>query len=171
MPSKAAALSWILAASCASCGGSGAATATERLWVSAVPTSTKAQFSAFVTTRTAEGKYLGALFRGSALRGNHDVFTWKDAGEGGAALVFLQDGRAARIRFEACAPTRGFDHCLLVRGNDAFAQKYQSRKRWAVRRPGKKALDAVMIPQVLADLAEDDEDWAAALALDDADAP
>lgn len=153
------------------CGGSDVASPTERLWVSAVPTSTKQELSAFVTTRTGEGKYLGAFFHGSALRGTHDVFEWKDDGKNGAALVFLQDGKKAHIRFETCTPTRGFDHCILVHGDPTGAKKYQSRKRWNVRRPGKKSAAAVMVPQILAELAEDDDELEAAFAVDDADAP
>lgn len=153
----------------AACGGSGVASPTERLWVSAVPTSTKQELSAFVTTRTGEGKYLGAFFHGSALRGTHDVFEWKDDGKDAARLKFLQDGKTARLRFETCTPSRGFDHCLLVHGDPTGANKYQSRKRWTIRRPGKKTVDAVMIPQLLMELAEDDEELEAALAIDDAD--
>lgn len=155
----------------AACGGSEPASPTERLWVSAVPTSTKQELSAFVTTRTGDGKYLGAFFHGSALRGSHDVFEWKDEGKSGAALKFLQDGRTAHVRFETCTPSRGFDHCILVHGDPTGANKYQSRKRWNVRRPGKKSIDAVMIPQVLAELAQDDEELDAALAMADADTP
>ncbi len=153
------------------CSGSGEASPTERLWVSAVPTSAKQQLSAFVTSRTGEGKYLGAFFQGSALRGSHDVFEWKDDGKHAATLKFLQDGKTARLRFETCTPSRGFDHCLLVHGDPTGAKKYQSRKRWTVRRPGKKTADAVMIPQLLLEFAQDDEDLGAAFAIDDADAP
>ncbi len=152
------------------CGGSGVASPTERLWVSAVPTSTKQELSAFVTTRTGDGKYIGAFFHGSALRGSHDVFAWKDDGKGGAVLEFLQDGRIAKVRFETCTPTRGFDHCLIVHGDPTGAQRYQSRKRWTVRRPGKKTIDALLVPQILVELAQDDDDLAAAVTIDDADA-
>lgn len=149
----------------AACGGSDAATPTDRLWVSAVPTSAKQELSAFVTSRTSEGKYVGAFFRGSALRGSHDVFEWKDDGKSGATLRFLQDGKQAKIRFETCTPTRGFDHCLLVHGDPTGAKKYQSRKRWNLRR-GKKAA-MLSIPVLFEELAEDDEELAAALETDD----
>lgn len=152
------------------CGGSGVASPTERLWVSAVPTSTKQELSAFVTTRTGDGKYLGAFFHGSALRGNHDVFSYKDDGKGGAVLEFLQDGRLAKVRFETCEPSRGFDYCLIVHGDPTGAKRYQSRKRWTVRRPGKKAIDALLVPLIVSELAEDDEDLAAAVTIDGADA-
>lgn len=153
----------------AGCGGSDAATPTDRLWVSAVPTSAKQELSAFVTTRTSEGKYVGAFFHGSALRGSHDVFEWKDDGKTGAILRFLQDGKQTKLRFETCTPTRGFDHCLIVNGDPTGAKKYQSRKRWNLRR-GKKS--AVMsIPALFEELAEDDEDLAAALQTDDVELP
>lgn len=153
----------------AGCGGSDTATPTDRLWVSAVPTSAKQELSAFVTTRTSEGKYVGAFFHGSALRGSHDVFEWKDSGKDAATLRFLQDGRQTKVRFETCSPSRGFDFCLLVHGDPTGAKKYQSRKRWNVRR-GKKAA-ILSIPAMFEDLAEDDEELARALVTDDVELP
>ncbi len=138
------------------CGGKGEAAATERLWISTVPTSPKQPITAFLATRTGDGKYIGAFFRGSLYRGGHDVFTWTDR-KGGAELKFMQDGSGARLRFEACTPSKGFDHCLLVEGDPTGTRRYQSRKRWTVRR-GKNMVPSQMIPQALADLAEDDED-------------
>lgn len=151
---------------CAACGSSDASP-TERLWVSGVPTNAKASISAFVTTRTGEGKYIGAFFQGSALRGSHDVFEWRADGKDAAKLRFLQDGTSMRVRFEKCEPKRGFDFCLIVRGDGGSEQRYYSRKRWNVRRPGKKQeLDAVMVPTLLGELAEDDDELQAALELE-----
>lgn len=151
-----------LALSAACGGGSSPATPTERLWVSGVPTSPKAEISAFVTTRQSGGKFLGAFFHGSALRGQHDVFEWYEDGKDAARLVFLQDGRERAVRFESCTPTTGFDHCLIVHGDPTGAVKYQSRKRWVVRRPGKKAIEPTMVLDAIETLAEDDEDLQAA---------
>ena len=158
----------LLAAACGSSDGS----PTERLWISGVPSKGTESISAFVTTRTGEGKYIGAFFQGSAYRGTHDVFEWRTDGKDAARLKFLQDGHSMRVRFETCPKKTGFDFCLLVRGDDGREQRYYSRKRWNVRRPGKKkdVLDAVSVPSVLADVAEDDEELQAALELPAADA-
>jgi hypothetical protein len=142
-----------------SCGGRGEATATERLWVSGVPTSPKQPLTAFLTTRTSDGKYIGAFFQGSFYRGGHDVFEWRADGNNAARLTFLQDGQRAQLRFETCKPGTGFDHCLMVHGDPTGTVKYQSRKRWAVRRPGKKRDVAEgLVTGAILELAEDDED-------------
>lgn len=159
-------LALVAAAACG--GGSSPATPTERLWVSGVPTSPKAEISAFVTTRQSGGKFLGAFFHGSALRGHHDVFEWHEDGKNGAHLVFLQDGKERDVRFETCTPTTGFDHCLIVHGDPTGAGKYQSRKRWVVRRPGKKDVEPTMVLDAIEALAEDDEDLQAAFSTADA---
>ncbi|MBC8068506.1 MAG: hypothetical protein IAG13_09245 [Deltaproteobacteria bacterium] len=150
---------------CAGCGSSDPSP-TERLWISGLPKSAKAPVSAFVTTRTGEGKYIGAFFQGSALRGSHDVFEWRADGKDAAKLTFLQDRTTRRIRFETCKATLGFDMCLIVRGDGGSEQRYYSRKRWNVRRPGKKQeLGAVMVPELIGELAEDDDELQAALEL------
>jgi hypothetical protein len=158
---------------CAGCGSSDP-TPTERLWISGVPSNAKAPISAFVTTRTGDGKYIGAFFQGSALRGSHDVFEWRADGKDAAKLRFLQDGTSMRVRFETCPKKPGFDFCLIVRGDKGSEQRYYSRKRWNVRRPGKKQeLGAVMVPELIGELAEDDDELQAALELplDVSDAP
>lgn len=139
------------------CGG-GEATATERLWISTVPTSPKEPITAFITTRTSDGKYLGAFFKGSLYRGGHDVFEWYDDGKDAAHLEFLQDGTKAKLRIEKCTPTTGFDHCMLLHGDPTGTVRYQSRKRWVVRRPGKKSELDGMVTQAIVDLAGEDED-------------
>ncbi|MEM6995259.1 MAG: hypothetical protein AAF721_32415 [Myxococcota bacterium] len=149
-------LTALAAAAPLGCGSAGEATATERLWVSAVPTNAKTPITAFVTTRHGDDKYLGAFFSGTLLRGGHDVFEWRPRAKGRAELQFLQDGARVDIRLETCKPTTGFDHCLLVRGDPTGAVKYQSRKRWVVKRPGKKK-DAALVLDAMANLAEDDE--------------
>ena len=145
------------------CGGGGEATATERLWVSAVPTRPKQAISAFASTRQGDDKFTGAFFSGTVLRGSHDVFEWRPTGEATAELTFLQDDARINLRLETCTPTTGFDHCLLVRGDPTGAVKYQSRKRWIVKRPGLGKSAAVVLDAMEA-LAEDDADLAAWLA-------
>lgn len=144
------------------CGGKGEATASERLWVSTVPTNPKQLASAFIATKAKDGKYVGVFLHGSLYRAVHDVFTWAPR-SGGADITFLQDGSRARLRFETCKPSRGFDYCMIVKGDPTGAMRYQSRKRWAVRR-GKSDIPApALVSATLADLAEDDEDLQALL--------
>ncbi len=148
----------------AGCGGGGAATPTERLWVSGIPTDSKAPMTAFVTMKSGEDGYLGAFFEGSLLRGSHDVFRWTPIGKARARVKFLQDGRSATLNLESCKPTRGFDHCLMVDGDPTGTERYQSRKRWVVRRPGRKRDAATgLVVQTLLELAQDDPELAAAL--------
>jgi hypothetical protein len=153
---------WLLAISTAlllGCGGGADATATERLWVSGVPTNPKERLTAFITTRTGNDKYLGAFFNGSLYRGGHDVFEWVADGKDSAHLKFMQDGRAVKLRIEKCEPSRGFDHCIRLKGDPMGIERYQSRKRWVVRRPGKKRdIAEGLVTQTILDLAEDDED-------------
>jgi hypothetical protein len=141
------------------CGG-GTATATERLWISGLPKKPTAKITAFATTRTGDGKYLGAFFEGSVLRGGHDVFEWTSTGTDRAELRFLQDGKISKIGWSMCKPTTGFDYCLEMKGDPTGTKRYQSRKRWVVKRPGKRKDASGMALGVMAELAEDDEELA-----------
>jgi hypothetical protein len=148
------------------CGGKDTGSPTERLWVSAIPKNPKASLTAFITTRTTGDKFVGSFFHGSLLRGGHDVFEWRNDGEDAAVLKFLQDDDAKRVRFETCKPTTGFDFCLIVHGDPKRAERYQSRKRWTVRRPGRKRdLGPSSVMDVMFELSEDDADLRAALDL------
>jgi hypothetical protein len=144
------------------CGGKDDATASERLWISSLPTSPKKPISAFLATKATDGKYIGAFFTGSLYRGGHDVFTWTPR-SGGADVVFMQDGTKARLRFESCKPSTGFDHCLLVKGDPTGTVKYQSRKRWATRRGSSDIIPTQMVTSAIAELAEEDDDLEALL--------
>lgn len=150
-----------LVAGAAGCSG-GAATPTERLWVSGVPTSPRESISAFVTMKSGD-EHIGSFFRGTLYRGSHDVFKWKDTGKDKARIVLLQDEKKVDLKLKTCEPTTGFDYCLIVESDRTGPQKYYSRKRWVVRRPGKKASAASLFDATLLELAEDDEDLAAAL--------
>lgn len=145
----------------AGCSG-GAATPTERLWVSGVPTSPKESIAAFLTAKSGDHT-MGSFFRGSLYRGHHDVFTWKDTGKGKARIVLLQDEKKVDLTLATCDPITGFDYCLIVESSATGPQKYYSRKRWVVRKPGKKASAASLFDTTLLELAEDDDELAAAL--------
>ncbi len=153
----------LVAALSVGCGASDA-TVTERLWISALPKTPKAPITAFATMASDGDKYFGAFFSGTLLRGGHDVFEWRATGKSSASLRFLQDGTKADIRLETCKPTTGFDYCVIVRGDPTGAERYQSRKRWVVRRPGKrKAIDGTFVLDAMQQLADDDDDLAEAL--------
>lgn len=139
------------------CEGGQAGSPTERLWVSGLPSNPKAPITAFATTRTSSDKYIGAFFQGSMLRGGHDVFEWRSEGQDAATLKFLQDGETRRVRFETCKPTRGFDYCIVLHGDPTGTGRYQSRKRWTVRRPGRRRdAGATLVTDVMFELSEDD---------------
>ncbi|MEM9458105.1 MAG: hypothetical protein AAGF11_28275 [Myxococcota bacterium] len=147
----------------AGCSG-GAATPTERLWVSKIPTKPTQSITAFLTMSTDEDRYLGAFFRGTLLRGGHDVFMWENAGKDSARLKFLQDNVAHDLKLRACKPDTGFDYCLEVLGDPTGTVEYHSRKRWVVRRPGRKR-DATLglVTGAMLEFAEDDPELAAVL--------
>jgi hypothetical protein len=148
------------------CGGKNTGSPTERLWVSGVPKNPKAPITAFITARTTGDKFIGSFFSGSMLRGGHDVFEWRNEGDDAAVLRFLQDGSSNRVRIETCKPTTGFDYCIIMHGDPTRTERYQSRKRWTVRRPGKRReAGAPSVMEVMFELSEDDPDLSAALDL------
>lgn len=161
----------------AGCGSGGSAEVTERLWVTDLPTSPKEDFSAFLTARSGD-QYVGSFYRGSLLRGSHDAFKWRDAGKGKADVVLLQDDRKLALTLKPCEAVKPFDHCIVVESARTGATKYYSRKRWVVRRPGKrKDVGGGLFDATLFELAEDDDELAAVLdaadelSEDDATAP
>lgn len=148
----------------AGCEGRHTGSPTERLWVSGVPKNPKASISAFVTTRATGDKYVGAFLVGSLYRGGHDVFEWTYEGDDAAVLTFPQDGKSRRVRFETCDPTTGFDYCIIMRGAPTPDERYQSRKRWTVKRPGgKRDAATISVRDVMFELSEDDPDLQATL--------
>ena len=147
----------------AGCGGGGPAEVTERLWVTDLPTSPKEDFSAFLTARSGDD-YVGSFYRGSLLRGTHDAFKWQDKGKGRADIVLLQDEKKLALTLKPCEAVKPFDHCVVVESARTGATKYYSRKRWVVRRPGKrKDVASGLLDATLVELAEDDEELAAVL--------
>lgn len=152
-----------LGATAAGCGSGGPAEVTERLWVSALPTKHTEQFAAFLTARSGN-HYVGSFYRGSLLRGSHDVFKWSDKGKGRARVELLQDGKQLDLTLKPCEAVKPFDHCIIVESNRTGPEKYYSRKRWVVRRPGKRELGTSgMFDATLLELADDDDELAAAL--------
>jgi hypothetical protein len=152
-----------LAATLAGCGG-GEPTVTERLWISNVPANPKKPLRAFATMRTDGDKYFGAFYHGSVLRGSHDVFEWRGRSKTSATLKFLQDDVEADIELRTCEPSRGFDYCVEIMGNTIAAGTYHSRKRWVVKRPGRRKSSAhALVLESLEELAADDDELAAAL--------
>jgi hypothetical protein len=139
----------------AGCGKPPSANLTERLWVSDLPTNPKETISMFVIS-DVKNRQLGLFYRGSMYRGVHDLFRWNgDAGGHKGKMRLLQDGKVHAIRTETCEPGRGFDFCILVHGDPTGVVRYQSRKRWALRKKGASNLDANEVFRIVA---EEDED-------------
>lgn len=115
------------------CGGPPPPDVTERLWVSELPTGPRQPISAFVISEV-RGRKLGVFLHGSVYRGSHDLFRWSGEDQGTGRLELLQDGAVYEVRTEGCTPDRGFDHCLLLHGDPTGVVRYQSRKRWALRK-------------------------------------
>lgn len=139
----------------AGCGKAPAANLTERLWVSDLPTNPKEQISMFVISDVKSRK-LGLFYRGSLYRGVHDLFRFSgDASGRRGKMQLLQDGTVHAVRTETCQPSRGFDFCILVHGDPTGVVRYQSRKRWALRKSEAPSLHA---GEILSTLAEEDED-------------
>ena len=117
---------------CAGCG-EGEVSIGGRLWIDAMPDSPRAPIAAFVVSRPEEGKgRYGSFYRGSLLRGGHDVFAWREDSDDPSqvTLRLLQDGREVAIRVARCEPSPGFDHCVTLEGDPQGARRYQSRRRW-----------------------------------------
>jgi len=131
-----------------SCRGSDDSSVTGRLWVSALPRSPRVPVRSFITTKAAKD-HAGILIQGSLYRGGYDVFTWKNEADGRVALQYLQDQRRHTLTIEPCTPSRGFHACIDVAGEPTIAGRYQSRKRWVLRR-GQGEGDALDVPTLAA---------------------
>lgn len=138
------------------CRSGADATVTERLWVSDLPKNPRAEFTAFVTTRVRDGLFVGSFYGGSLYRGTHQAIRWDAQGARKARVQTLQDERRHNLELKTCEPDKGFHMCVQVKGDRTFAGRYQSRRRWSVKRPGKKG-EVLDIPQTLSALAADDE--------------
>lgn len=138
------------------CGSPPPADVTERLWVSSMPGSARESVHAFAITEVRK-KQVGVFYRGSVYRGTHDAFSWApNRKNDGGKLTMLQDGRAYEVSVGACEPSKGFDHCMLLQGDPTGVVRYESRKRWALKKGRKKK--AADVPSIVMELsAEDDE--------------
>jgi hypothetical protein len=133
----------------------------DRLWVSEMPSGPRDQVDAFMLAEV-KGRALGSFYHGSLYRGSHDTFKWTSKGEGKGELQLLQDGRTKTIHIRSCKPDAGFDMCVRLEGDPKGVVRYQSKQRWAIPRRGKKS-EALDVPFVIAELAEDDEELEALL--------
>ncbi|TPV94802.1 MAG: hypothetical protein B7733_13395 [Myxococcales bacterium FL481] len=118
-----------LAVGC-SCNGGPTAGFSGRLWVSGLPSSSKAPIHA-LAFRQGDAPY-GLLYQGTLYRGTHDVARWRANGPARGTLTLLADDTKYRVRIETCKPTRGFDHCMVVHGGPWQVERFQSRKRWGI---------------------------------------
>lgn len=128
----------------------------DRLWVSEMPSGPRDQVDAFMLAEV-KGRALGSFYHGSLYRGAHDSFKWTSKGKDKGELQLLQDGRTKSITIRSCKPDEGFDMCIRLEGDPKGVVRYQSKKRWAIPRRGKKS-ESMDVPMVIAELAEDDEE-------------
>lgn len=143
----------------AGCTGGAPAPATQRLWVSALPDSPRAQVTAFATVRVEAKNYVGSFYRGSALKGEHQAIRWQPSAERGATITFLHDNATREVTLRPCKPDRGFHHCVRLVGGPYGVERYQSRKRWVLP-PGTRAASVL---EHAAILGRDDDDLQALL--------
>lgn len=117
------------------CRGESSDAVVDRLWISELPRSARANFVAFALS-SQKGRSFGLLHEGSVYRGSHRAFAWKQLAPGKFELQWLQEQRKARVVAEKCRPSAGFDHCVVMRGLGFGATRFQSRKRWRLRLKG-----------------------------------
>lgn len=153
-------ISALAAVSLAACGDAPPPSVGDRLWLSGVPAGPRAPVHAFAIAEV-RGRQLGTFYHGSAYRGQHDAFRWRQQGERDAKIEFLQDGKTHKVRVKECTPSRGFDYCIELQGDPTGAGRYQSRKRWAIPRRGNATVDAAAL---MLEFAEQDDDLASLIA-------
>jgi hypothetical protein len=130
----------------------------DRLWVSEMPSGPRDRIDAFVLTEVGK-RSVGSFYHGSLYRGVHDSFTWTTKSKDRGVIRILQDQRDHEVTIETCTPDRGFDHCIMMKGDPKKVVRYQSRKRWSIPRRG-QSLD---VPALMVELADDDQELEAAL--------
>jgi len=147
----------------AGCRGSGPkAELTGRLWVSDLPTNPRERMTAFAIV-DLKARKMGAFHRGSMYSGRHDLFRWIPGSGNKGTILMLQNDQQIEISVEDCTPDRGFDHCVLLKGDPLGTERYQSRKRWTIPRRG-EAIEPTALSELLA---EEDPDLQALVAAED----
>lgn len=129
----------------------------DRLWVAEMPSGPRDRVDAFVLTEVGK-RSIGSYYHGSLYRGVHDSFTWTSKAKDRGVIRILQDQREFEVTIETCKPDKGFDQCILLKGDPKQVVRYQSRKRWSIPRRG-KSLD---VPALMVELAEQDDELEAA---------
>ena len=122
----------LLAPLAAACGETERPGLADRLWVSDVPASPKESFSGFAVAQV-KGRSAGALYQGSMYEGRQRVFRLESRGSR-VTFVMMQDGERLEAEIRNCKPTTGFHVCVELVGAAAIEGRYQSRKRWTLRR-------------------------------------
>lgn len=116
------------------CGGGGGETheLLDRLWVTDVPAGPREVFRGFAVA-DVRGRQVGAFYDGSVYDGRQRAFKISIAGDK-VTFALLQEELEAEVRVRACRPSTGFHLCLELVGDPLVAGRYQSRKRWTLRR-------------------------------------
>ena len=105
----------------------------QRLWVDRMPDGARTAVRAFWVGEV-KGKAMGIFYSGSLYRGGHELVGWKRVGESKVKLRLLQEDREVELRPQTCRPSLGFDYCVDLIGDPTGVVRYQSRKRWTLRR-------------------------------------
>ena len=134
------------------CGADDAASITDRLWVSDVPSNPREEISAFAISNL-RGRKLGALYQGSLYQGTQRGFRVELEGRR-AVFEMLQDGSRHPVTVQPCKPTAGFHFCIELDGDPAGGRRYQSRKRWSLGR-SKEGRDAATLFPLISSLLEE----------------
>ncbi len=134
----------------------------DRLWVSEMPSGPRDRVDAFVLTEVGK-RSVGSYYHGSLYRGAHDSFTWTTTAKDRGVIRILQDERDYEVQIETCKPDKGFDQCIMLKGDPKRVVRYQSRKRWTIPRKGQAVL--LDVPTLMVELAEDDDELETALDL------
>ncbi len=134
------------------CGAEDAASITDRLWVSDVPSNPREEISAFAISNL-RGRKLGALYQGSLYQGTQRGFRLELEGRR-AVFEMLQDGSRHLVTVQTCKPTAGFHFCIELHGDPAGGRRYQSRKRWSLGR-SKEGHDSTTLFPLIPSLLEE----------------
>jgi len=139
------ALAWLIGGGVA-CGADDAASITDRLWVSDVPSNPKEEIFAFAIANL-RGRKLGAFYQGSIYQGTQRAFRLELEGRR-TVFEMLQDGSRYPVTIRSCKPTTGFHFCVELEGDPLVGRRYQSRKRWSLGRSKEGGPEAEVFPAI-----------------------